>query len=114
MSINRAILIGRLTRTPELRITPNNISVTTVTIAVDRHGGKNETDFIDVVMFGKLAENVCKYQDKGNLIAVDGHIQTRSFETKEGWKRKVVEVVAESVQFLRQKKQNEYEDVFEE
>jgi single-strand DNA-binding protein len=101
--LNRVVLIGRLTRQPELRITPNSTSVTTVTLAVDRRvnqAGQKEADFIDVVLFGKLAEVTCKYLDKGRLVAVEGRIQTRSFETKEGQRRKVFEVVADNIQFL--------------
>lgn len=104
--LNRVVLIGRLTRQPELRITPNSISVTTVTLAVDRRpdkSGQKEADFIDVVLFGKLAEITCKYMDKGRLVAVEGRVQTRSFETKEGQKRKVFEVIADNIQFLTPK-----------
>ncbi len=109
--LNRVVLIGRLTRQPELRITPSSTSVTTVTLAVDRRpnqAGQKEADFIDVVLFGKLAEITCKFMDKGRLVAVEGRIQTRTFETKEGQKRKVVEVVADNIQFLspRPKKDN--------
>jgi single-strand DNA-binding protein len=106
--LNRVVLIGRLTRQPELRITPNSISVTTVTLAVDRRPGQKEADFIDVVLFGKLAEITCKFLDKGRLVAVEGRIQTRTFETKEGQKRKVFEVLADNIQFLspRPKKDN--------
>ena len=68
--LNRVVLIGRLTRQPELRITPNSTSVTTVTLAVDRRvnqAGQKEADFIDVVLFGKLAEVTCKYLDRAGL-----------------------------------------------
>jgi single-strand DNA-binding protein len=101
--LNRVVLIGRLTRQPELRITPSSVSVTTFTLAVDRRpnqAGQKEADFIDVVMFGKLAEITCKYMDKGRLVAVEGRLQARSFETKDGQKRKVFEVVADNIQFL--------------
>ncbi|MGI6633321.1 MAG: single-stranded DNA-binding protein [Bacillota bacterium] len=101
--LNRVVLIGRLTKQPELRITPNSVSVTTVTLAVDRRpnqAGQREADFIDVVLFNRLAEITCKYMDKGRLVAVEGRIQTRSFETKDGQKRKVFEVVADNIQFL--------------
>jgi single-strand DNA-binding protein len=101
--LNRVVLIGRLTRQPELRVTPSGVSVTTVTLAVDRRpnqAGQKEADFIDVVMFGKLAEVTSKYMDKGRLVAVEGRLQTRSFETKDGQKRKVFEVVGDNIQFL--------------
>jgi single-strand DNA-binding protein len=104
--LNRVVLIGRLTRQPELRITPSSVSVTTFTLAVDRkpnQAGQKETDFIDVVVFGKLAEITCKYMDKGRLVAVEGRLQTRSFETKDGQKRKVFEIVGDNVQFLSPK-----------
>ncbi|HHW19198.1 MAG TPA: single-stranded DNA-binding protein [Firmicutes bacterium] len=101
--LNRVILIGRLTKQPELRITPSSVSVTSFTLAVDRkpnQAGQKETDFIDVVIFGKLAEITCKYMDKGRLVAVEGRLQTRTFETKDGQKRKAWEVVADSIEFL--------------
>lgn len=104
--LNRIVLIGRLTRQPELRITPSSVSVTTFTLAVDRkpnQAGQKETDFIDVVVFGKLAEITCKYMDKGRLVAVEGRVQTRSYETKDGQKRKVFEVVGDNIEFLSPK-----------
>jgi len=114
--LNRVVLIGRLTRQPELRITPNSISVTTVTLAVDRRptqAGQRETDFIDVVLFGKLAELACKYLDKGRLVAVEGRIQTRTYETKEGQRRKAFEVVADNIQFLSPRpKKEDVDDTF--
>jgi single-strand DNA-binding protein len=113
-NINRSILVGRLTKQPELRITPNSASVTTFTIAVDRRPGKSgnkETDFIDIVAFSSTAEAICKYLDKGSLVGVDGRIQTRSYDTKDGQRRKVFEIIADNVQFLSRKK--EQEDAFE-
>lgn len=104
--LNRVVLIGRLVKQPELRITPSSVSVTTFTLAVDRRpnqAGQKETDFIDVVVFGKLAEITCKYMDKGRLVAIEGRIQTRSFETKDGQKRKVFEVIGDNIQFLSPK-----------
>lgn len=115
--LNRVVLIGRLTRQPELRITPGGVSVTTFTLAVDRRpnqAGQKETDFIDVVAFGKLAEITCKYMDKGRLVAVEGRLQTRSFETKDGQKRKVFEVISENIQFLTPRpKKDESQEGFE-
>lgn len=107
--LNRIILIGRLTRQPELRITPSSLSVTTFTLAVDRRptqSGQKETDFIDVVVFGKLADITAKYVDKGRLVAVEGRLQTRTYETKDGQKRKAWEVVADNIQFLSPKPKN--------
>lgn len=112
-SINSVVLVGRLTRAPELRITPTGVSVATVTLAVDRRpsgDGSKEADFVDVVFFSKLAEIVCKYQDKGSMIGVEGRIQTRSFETKDGQKRKVFEIVADNVQFLTPKAKEQTEE----
>lgn len=117
--LNRVILIGRLTRQPELRITPGGTSVTTITLAVDRRpsqGGQKETDFIDVVLFGRLADVTCQYMDKGRLVAVEGRLQSRSWETKDGQKRKSWEVIADSIQFLdgRPKSQDHAADPEEE
>jgi single-strand DNA-binding protein len=112
-NINRSVLIGRLTKQPELRITQNSKSVTTFTIAVDRWGKEKEADFIDIVAFEKTAEAVCKYLDKGSLVGVEGRIQTRSYETKDGQKRKVFEIIADNVQFLSRKKEQEEEFVDE-
>jgi single-strand DNA-binding protein len=101
--LNRVILIGRLTRQPELRVTPSGVQVSSFTLAVDRRpnqSGQKETDFIDIVVFGKLADITCKYMDKGRLVAIEGRLQTRTYETKDGQKRKAWEIVGENVQFL--------------
>lgn len=113
MSLNRWCGVGRTTAQPELRITPSSVSVTSFTIAVDRRpdqSGNKETDFIDIVTFGKLAEIVCKYVAKGQLLGIDGRLQTRTFETKDGQKRKAWEIIGENVQFLGGKKKDDYED----
>lgn len=100
--LNLAILIGRLTADPELRYTPNGTAVATFTIATDRFGkeGEKETTFIPIVAWRKQAENCAEYLRKGSLAAVDGRINVRSYEDKEGKKRWVTEVVAEAVKFL--------------
>ncbi|MFY9115251.1 MAG: single-stranded DNA-binding protein [Dethiobacteria bacterium] len=102
--LNRVILIGRLTRDPELRYTPSGAAVTTFTLAVDRRftnqQGERETDFIRIVAWQKLAETCANYIEKGRLVAVEGRLQIRSYEDKEGIRRNVAEVVADSVQFL--------------
>lgn len=102
--LNRIILIGRLTRDPEMRYTPSGKSVSSFSLAVDRpyvnQQGNRETDFIDVVVWGKLAETVVNHLGKGRLVAVDGRLQIRSYETQDGQKRKAAEVVAETVRFL--------------
>jgi single-strand DNA-binding protein len=93
-----------------LRITPSGVSVTSFTLAVDRpptKDGAKEADFIDCVAFAKIAENTCKYMDKGRLVAVDGRLQTRTYELKDASKRKAVEVIADSVQFLDRPKDAE-------
>ena len=102
---NRIILIGRLTRDPELRYTPSGQPVASFTLAVDRpfknQNGEKETDFIDIVAWRKLAEQVSQYMTKGRLVAVEGRLQIRSYEAKDGsGKRKVAEVVADGVRFL--------------
>ncbi len=105
---NRAVLVGRLTKDPELRFTPNGIAVTTFTLAVNRPfknaNGEQEADFINIVVWKKAAKNVANYTSKGSLVAIDGRIQTRSYENKDGQRVYVTEVVADSVQFLETKK----------
>ncbi len=107
MLMNKVVLIGRLTKDPELRFTPGNgAAVTTVTIAIDRYNsktGEREADFVPVVVWGKQAENLANYMTKGKRIAVSGRIQTRSYEGKDGKRVYVTEVVADQfggIQFL--------------
>lgn len=106
--LNRVILIGRLTRDPELRYTPNGVAVANFTLAVDRRQVKDrekEADFIDIVVWQKQAENCANYIGKGRLVAVEGRLQIRSYDDKEGNKRKVAEVIAETVRFLDRAKE---------
>lgn len=102
--LNRIILIGRLTRDPELRYTTNGIAVAHMTIAVDRpqfsRDREKETDFIDIVVWQKLAETCANNLGKGRLIAVEGRLQIRSYDDKQGIRRKISEVVADSIRFL--------------
>ncbi len=104
--LNKVILIGRLTQDPELRYTPNGMQVTSFTLAlnrryINRQGEKvDETTFIDIVVWQKLAELCANYLGKGRLVAVEGRLQSRSYEDKQGVRRKVVEVVANDVRFL--------------
>ena len=102
--LNRIILIGRLTADPELRYTASGTPVAQFTLAVDRQRsnqqGEKETDFINIVVWQKQAELVAQYLHKGRLAAVDGRLQIRSYENKEGQRVRVAEVVAESVRFL--------------
>jgi single-strand DNA-binding protein len=105
--LNRIILIGRLTRDPELRYVPSGHPVASFTLAVDRpfanQQGERETDFIDIVAWRKLAEQVSQHLSKGRLVAVEGRLQIRSYETQDGQKRRVAEVVADGVRFLDRK-----------
>ncbi len=105
--LNRIILIGRLTRDPELRYVPSGQPVASFTLAVDRpfvnQQGERGTDFIDIVAWRKLAEQVTQHLSKGRLVAVEGRLQIRSYETQDGQKRKVAEVVADAVRFLDRK-----------
>ncbi|MDG5789420.1 single-stranded DNA-binding protein [Evansella sp. AB-P1] len=102
--INRVVLVGRLTKDPELRYTANGIAVATFTIAVNRpfsnQQGDREADFINCVIWRKQAENVANYLKKGSLAGVEGRIQTRNYDNNEGRRVFVTEVVADSVQFL--------------
>ncbi|HBL36328.1 MAG TPA: single-stranded DNA-binding protein [Firmicutes bacterium] len=102
--MNHVILIGRLTRDPELRYTPNGVAVANFTVAVDRtftnQAGEREADFIPIVVWQKLAETCANHLHKGRLVAVDGRLQIRSYDTQDGQKRRVAEVVAANVQFL--------------
>jgi single-strand DNA-binding protein len=105
-SLNKVFLIGNLVRPPELRYTPSGTAVADVRLAVNRvytpPGGekREETAFLTVVVWGKQAESCGQYLDKGSPILVEGRLQTRDWETKDGQKRNVVEVVAERVQFM--------------
>jgi single-strand DNA-binding protein len=105
--MNHIVLIGRLTRDPELRYTPNGIAVANFDLAVDRPttnaNGERETDFIRIVAWQKQAENCANYLKKGRLVAVEGRLQIRGYETQDGQKRRVAEVVANFVQFLERK-----------
>lgn len=105
--LNRIVLIGRLTRDPELRYVPSGHPVVSFTLAVDRpfanQQGERDTDFIDIVAWRKLAEQVSQHLSKGRLVAVEGRLQIRSYETQDGQKRRVAEVVADGVRFLDRK-----------
>ena len=102
--LNKVILMGRLTSDPELRHTQSNTPVTSFTLAVDRSYKDKQTDFIDVVAWRSTAEFAFKYFRKGQLVAVVGSIQTRTWEDKQGSKRKSVEVVADEVHFAEPKR----------
>ena len=105
--INRVVLVGRMTRDPELRRTPQGDAVTSFTLAVNRNytsrDGQQQADFINCVVWRKPAENVERYCSKGSLVGVEGRIQTRSYDNAQGQKVYVVEVLCDSVQFLETK-----------
>lgn len=102
--LNSVVLIGRLTKDPELRYTPSGKAVATLRLAVDRgttnQQGERETDFIDVVVWERQAETVANYLQKGRLVAVQGRLQIRQYETQDGQRREKAEVVANTVRFL--------------
>ena len=107
--MNKVILIGRLTRDPELRYTPQGTAVCQITVAVNRRGvqqGQQDADFINVSIWSAQAENVAKYMTKGRQMAIEGRIQTRNYDDKDGKKVYVTEVIATGVQFLDSKGSN--------
>ncbi len=110
-NLNRVLFIGRLTREPELRYTPDGTPVANFTIAVNRsfanQKGEREADFIPIVVWRKQAEQCAEYLSKGSEVVVDGRLQIRSYEDRDGIKRKKSEVVAWSVQFLGRFKKEE-------
>lgn len=111
MSINRVVLMGRLVSDPELKTTNTGVSVTSVRIAVDRTyvkaGEERQADFFDVVSWRSTAEFVCRNFSKGSLIAIDGQLQSRTYQAKDGSNRTVIEIVADSVSFTGEKKETQ-------
>ena len=109
--INRVVLVGRLTRDPELRTTGSGISVATFTLAVDRQftnsQGERGADFISYVIQRKSAENFCNFTSKGSLVGIDGRIQTRSYDNKDGQRVYVTEVVVDNFALLESRKDRE-------
>ena len=113
--MNKVILIERLTKDPELRyIASTGNAVANFSIAVDRafagKDGQKQTDFFNIIVWGKQAENVANYLIKGSQVAISGQIQNRSYETPNGEKRYVTEIIAENVQFLSTSKNNNKSD----
>ena len=98
--LNRVILIGRMTRDPEMKYTTSGTAVANFTLAINRKFNKEETDFIDIVAWRQSAEFCGNYGAKGRLTMVEGRLQIRSYEAKDGTKRKVAEVVADDLRFL--------------
>ena len=107
--MNKVVLIGRLTRDPELRYTSSNVPAASFSLAVNRpfqnQNGVREADFINIVMWRKQAETAKKYLSKGSLIAIEGRIQTRNYDGTDGKKVYVTEVVADNFEFLESKGQ---------
>ena len=105
--INNVVLVGRLTRDPELRYTPSNVAVATFSLAVNRNfknqAGDREADFISCIMWRQQAENFANWSKKGALVAVVGRIQTRSYDNQQGQRVYATEVVAESFQILEKR-----------
>ena len=108
--MNKVCLVGRLTAKPELRYTGANVAYTRFTLAVNRTfsnaQGQREADFINIIVWRKAAENVAQYLDKGSQVSVDGRIQTGSYTDKDGNRRYTTDVVADNVQFLDSRRQN--------
>ncbi len=116
MNYNRIILVGRLTRDPELRTTPDGVSVTRFALAVNRPvrpGTEEQVDYFDIVAFRQLADTVANYMTKGRLVLVEGRLQTRTYTDREGNRRKVYEVVADNVRFLERLREGEPEAIDE-
>ena len=109
--MKRVMLIGRLTAKPELRYTGSNIPYARFSVAINRtfsnSQGQRETDFINVIIWRKQAENVCNFLDKGSLVSVEGRLQSNSYDDKDGNKRYSLDVVADNVQFLESKSQSQ-------
>ena len=111
--LNVVVLMGRLTSDPEIRHTPNDVAVTSFSIAVERSyksGDERQTDFIDIVAWRSTAEFICKYFRKGQMIAIHGSIQTGTYKDQEGNTRKTFEVLADTAHFADSKKKDDEQD----
>ena len=104
--LNKVFLIGRLTATPEIKYTTSNKAYTRFSLAVDNRFNQG-TDFINVVVWNKQAENVCNYLEKGSLVMVEGSISVSNYEDKEGNKRTMTDIIAQNIQFLSKKQSSE-------
>lgn len=115
--INQVTLVGRLTKEPNLRYTPEGRAVLNVTLALNRNfknqKGEYEADFVLCTLWGKLAENTAKYCQKGSLVGITGRIQTRSYDNAEGKRVYVTEVIADSITFMGGKPKERKEEVIE-
>lgn len=116
--INRVVLVGRLTKDPEYRVTQSGVAIASFTLAVNRTftnaQGEQQADFINCIVFRKQADNVNTYLHKGSLAGVDGRLQSRSYENQEGRRVYVTEIVCESVQFLEPKNSKNSADQYNE
>ena len=111
--INRVVLVGRMTRDPELRRTQNGSAVTSFTLAMNspkRNDEEQQADYISCVTWNKVAENVEKYCSKGSLVGVEGRLRSRTYDNAQGQRVYVTEVVCDSVQFLETKPRDKYEE----
>lgn len=113
--MNKVVLVGRLTAKPELRYTSSNTAYTRFSVAVNRNftnaNGERQADFINVVAWRKQAETIARYFDKGNLIGIEGRLQTGSYDDKEGNKRYTVDVALDNFEFLESKNKSQSNDV---
>ena len=105
--MNKVILVGRLTQDPEVRYTQSGKAVASFNLAVNRYGQKDSADFIPIVAWEKLAEVIGNNLKKGSQVLVEGRMQVRSYETQEGQKRRITEVIVQNIEFLGSKKSNE-------
>ena len=115
--LNRVVLMGRLVADPELKTTNSGVSVCSFRIAVDRsyvkNGEQRQADFFDIVAWRSSAEFVCRHFTKGSLIAIDGQLQSRQYQTKDGSNRSIVEVVADNVSFTGERKEQKQESGYD-
>ena len=109
--MNKIVVLGRLTKDPEVRYTPSQKVVASFTLAVDRPfttpDGKREADFIPVVVWGKAAELVCNSCAKGHRLLVEGRLQIRNFDAKDGAKHWVTEIISQNIEFIERKEQKD-------
>lgn len=112
--LNQVVLVGRLVKTPELRVTDNGKKTSTITLAVPRNykniNGEYDTDFLDCTLWTNVAENTSEYCQTGDMVGVKGRIQTRVIQNEDGSKKKKTEIVAEKVTFLAQSPSNKKEE----
>ena len=108
--LNQVVLVGRIVKTPELRVTENGKKTATVTLAVPRNykniNGEYDTDFLDCTLWTNVAENTTEYCQTGDMVGVKGHLQTRTIQNEDGSKKRKTEIVAEKVTFLAQSPNN--------